>query len=907
MRKLKTSIGIATAGVAPRHLALGARGFPRLVALGALAALIAVAAWTSQAAALMKPEVKTTDVPATRIPADPNAKPGEPAPEQPKPPVPEGPIPVAKCDEPTKDFGETWMGPTLTHAFIIKNEGQAPLEITKVRPACGCTVAGEHPKVLEPGKSGEFPFSINSTKLRGKYEKAITISTNDPVNPDLKLKLAGVVKRYVDVLPTNAIFGKISDEGPQERVLKITNNTDRNLEIKANPTEDGPFKFEVVTTTPNKEYELKVTMAPPFKPGEYRNTTTITTNISEQESIIVTATASVPERIEIQPAAVTLNPAATSDKPYTRPIRITNYGKDPVKVLEATVDDPALKVLVNERTEGKAYTVNLEVPAGYQAPATLPKITLKTTDKEKETVVIPINAAPQVADANKRPPTRPAEQLVGQPAPTFSINTTDGKPVSNATLKDAITVVDFFAPNCGFCKKQIPMLENVRKEYVDKGVRFVSISQTMRKTFTDDEVKEVLKGTGFQGELAMDHANTIGPLFNANSYPTLVVLGKSGKVEAVTVGAAADFESRLKGQLDALIAGKPLPTPPPTAEAPPQQPQQRPAEAMVGKEAPKFSASTTEGKEFSNASLAQAITVADFWAPNCGFCKKQLPNLEKVRKEYVAKGVRFVAVSQTMRQNFEDAQVKETLKGTGFEGELVIDSANSIGPLFQATSFPTMVVMGKSGKIEAVNIGAVADLETRLKAQLDALLEGKPMPKVEAPTAAAPPQATPESLVGKKAPAFDLATVDGKKLGSSDFANHPATVLTFVAPNCGFCKKAVPVIETVRAEYEAKGVRFVNVAQTMRKEFTQQETVEVFKTAGSNIELAYDPKNTVGPLYNANGFPTMVVVDKSGNIAHVNVGAKPDLDTVLKGQLDGLIAGKPAGEAGGKRDPVAVP
>jgi hypothetical protein len=121
--------------------------------------------------------------------------------------APEGPHPVAKCAEPVHNFGETWMGPTLTHAFVIKNEGDAPLEIVKVRPACGCTAAGEHPKTIAPGQSGEFPFSLNSTKLRGAYDKMITVTTNDPVNPDLRLKLTGNCKRYVDILPTHAIFG----------------------------------------------------------------------------------------------------------------------------------------------------------------------------------------------------------------------------------------------------------------------------------------------------------------------------------------------------------------------------------------------------------------------------------------------------------------------------------------------------------------------------------------------------------------------------------------------------------------------------------------------------------------------------------------------------------------------------
>ena len=119
--------------------------------------------------------------------------------------------------------------------------------------------------------------------------------------------------------------------------------------------------------------------------------------------------------------------------------------------------------------------------------------------------------------------------------------------------------------------------------------------------------------------------------------------------------------------------------------------------------------------------------------------------------------------------------------------------------------------------------------------------------------------------------------------------NRKATVLNFVAPNCGFCKRQVPNVEKVRAEYEARGVRFVNIAEKMRKEFTAEETAKVFADVGSKIELATDFSNEVGRKYKAMSFPTMMVVDSSGKIKHVNIGAKQNLDTLLKGQLDAMI------------------
>ena len=80
----------------------------------------------------------------------------------------------------------------------------------------------------------------------------------------------------------------------------------------------------------------------------------------------------------------------------------------------------------------------------------------------------------------------------------------------------------------------------------------------------------------------------------------------------------------------------------------------------------------------------------------------------------------------------------------------------------------------------------------------------------------------------------------------------------------------------------------------MRKEFTKEEAASKFKSAGSNLELATDAGNTVGKVYKATSFPTMFVVGKDGKVSNVNIGAKANLESLLRGQLDTLIkkAGK---------------
>jgi len=809
-------------------------------------------------------------------------KPGEPA-------------PVITALEPVHDFGTTWAGPKLETTFEVKNEGPVPLDILKVRTSCGCTIAGQHPQKIMPGEIGKFPFSINSDKLRGKYEKTATIMSNDPVTPNLKLQMRGVCNRYLDIMPTNANFGKLTGNAPQQRVLKIANNTETPAQLTVEPEQIENVTFKLVETEPGKNFELVVTVTPPFKPGMLNAEATLHSNLPEQLRTTISARAKVPERLEVSPEIVTLNLDKDTGQPFKRPLRFTNYGEQPVNLLEATIDDPEIKVTIAERTDGKAYTVYLEVPSGYKPTNKDRTITLKTDDPAQPEVKALFRASSESLAAKPpqekpTPQRRPAEELVGQPAPAFSLKTLDGREVSNQAAANAITVLDFFAPNCPHCKKQMPKLEPLRKEYESKGVRFVAVSQTMGgKKFTDQDVTDVVKQTGFAGELVTDHDNTVGPLFQATGFPTLVVLGKTGKVESVHVGNKGDLDTVLKGEFEALLAGKPLPKVETVAQKP------APAkEDLVGKPAPAFTAQTIAGAPLSNNDLSGKVTVLDFFAANCPHCIKQLPRVEQIRQAYEAKGVRFVAVSQTMRTKFSDDDVKAKLKEANFAGELVIDPDNKIGPLFQATGFPTMAIVGKDGKLAALNVGNSQDLEERMKGQLDALIAGQPIPdqwvaKAPAPQPPAPPK---QELVGKPAPAFTAQTIAGAPISNNDLSGK-VTVLDFFAANCPHCNQQLPRVEQIRQAYEAKGVRFVAVSQTMRTKFSDDDIKAKLKEANFGGELVIDPDNKIGPLFQATGFPTMAIVGKDGKIAALNVGNSQDLEDRMKGQLDALVAGQP--------------
>ena len=62
------------------------------------------------------------------------------------------------------------------------------------------------------------------------------------------------------------------------------------------------------------------------------------------------------------------------------------------------------------------------------------------------------------------------------------------------------------------------------------------------------------------------------------------------------------------------------------------------------------------------------------------------------------------------------------------------------------------------------------------------------------------------------------------------------------------------------------------------------------RSLASNLEVAIDKDNKVGKLFNATSYPTMCVINGKGKIEHVTIGAKANIDEILRTQLEALVS-----------------
>jgi len=112
--------------------------------------------------------------------------------------------PAIDFDARVHDFGTVNEGTVLKHAFIVRNQGNAPLILSGVSTSCGCTAAAPASNNVPPGGSAPIEVTFNSRGFGGTGSKSIRVSSNDREHPTSELEIKYAIERFL-VFPQPAI------------------------------------------------------------------------------------------------------------------------------------------------------------------------------------------------------------------------------------------------------------------------------------------------------------------------------------------------------------------------------------------------------------------------------------------------------------------------------------------------------------------------------------------------------------------------------------------------------------------------------------------------------------------------------------------------------------------------------
>ncbi len=122
---------------------------------------------------------------------------------------------------------------------------------------------------------------------------------------------------------------------------------------------------------------------------------------------------------------------------------------------------------------------------------------------------------------------------------------------------------------------------------------------------------------------------------------------------------------------------------------------------QAGQFAPGFTLRTTTGARVSLSQLRGHPVWLNFWATWCPWCRKEIPELEKVQQEY-GKQVDIYGVAVQQPQE----TVSQYMAQAHMNYPVLLDAQGSVAALYGIEFYPTSVFISPGGKILAVYQGA---------------------------------------------------------------------------------------------------------------------------------------------------------------------------------------------------------
>jgi len=304
--------------------------------------------------------------------------------------------PKATVAEPVKDVGTVPKGEKIIHDFLIKNEGDADLQITNVQPGCGCTVA-DFDKVIKPGATGKVHAVLDTSTFNGPISKGISVFTNDPDHPQVELTVHAKIEPYISVKPGYARYITVQGE-PQEGTIVQTIWSPDGASFDVTGV-DSPFPYlavafheakpeERLPEAKGKQWKVEMKLANNAKVGPLADYVTVHTNHPKQKVVQIPVSGFVRPVIAVTPPTADFGNIELKE-PLKRSLDIRNFATEPIKVTGIDTSLPkGFETKLEPITEGREYQVRVVVNPGLPKGPFTGKLTIHTDSPKVPTLEV---------------------------------------------------------------------------------------------------------------------------------------------------------------------------------------------------------------------------------------------------------------------------------------------------------------------------------------------------------------------------------------------------------------------------------------------------------------------------------------------------------------------------------------
>lgn len=289
----------------------------------------------------------------------------------------------------TFDFGTVAEGKQVIASFVLKNQGDTALEIKRVFPACGCTVAEMSSSLIPPGQQASLNVSFDTNGFYGFKVKTIRLFTNDPQRSTVVLTLQGKIERDVEIEPSRLYFGTIGKGSNKVVSAELRSSSGTKILDVISRSKDIELKIED-SASGGKTVSVSFSKDAPI--GIFRNRIVVKTSSAQNPVINIPVFARIEGDLKLSPADVSFGllegPLGEAQEKI---VKVENRSAKAINILSAQSGNASVKAEVVEIKAGFEYQIKISIPASSSG-VIRDKIRIETThpDLDQRVVELPV-------------------------------------------------------------------------------------------------------------------------------------------------------------------------------------------------------------------------------------------------------------------------------------------------------------------------------------------------------------------------------------------------------------------------------------------------------------------------------------------------------------------------------------
>ena len=214
--------------------------------------------------------------------------------------------PQAVAEELEFDFG---FLPAKTqgheHAFVVKNNGTAPLRLIRAEVSCTkCTFATLPADDIPPGGSGEVVVRWDINLEADVFRQHVDVHTNDRERPVLRFVVGGKIARPFDIKPAEVALTSIPTGESAEATVQLLSYFSEGFEVIEHQftnaetaqyfdVQFSPLPAEQLASGVKSGLEMKLTVKPGLPLGSFKQRIRLKTNLKDDPEQVIPITGTI--------------------------------------------------------------------------------------------------------------------------------------------------------------------------------------------------------------------------------------------------------------------------------------------------------------------------------------------------------------------------------------------------------------------------------------------------------------------------------------------------------------------------------------------------------------------------------------------------------------------------------------